>query len=218
MENSGASKSSCEKMLQLFGQLSDWAIREEIIQVNHARYVTIVAKQKSEGQVFSVEDIEAIKRSNLPAADIALVLLATGCRPNELFEASRDNCYPEYFVGGSKTESGRNRIIAVAPLGMESYTKILEASAGKEKLIEGYAGNKTYANFAKREFKNLMAEIGREGCTPYDCRHTFITEATRKNVDPQLLRRMVGHANLATTDKYYTHLDTEDILNAIKSV
>ena len=218
MEGDGYSKSMCEKMLQLFGQLSEWAIREEITQVNHARYVTIVAKQKTTGQVFTTEDIEAIKKSQLPAADIALVLLATGCRPNELFEATRDNCFPEYFVGGSKTESGRNRIIAVAPLGMAAYTKLLNASAGQEKLIDGYDGNKNFSNFGKRDFKKLMAEIGREGYTAYDCRHTFITTATRNGVDPQLLRRMVGHANLATTDKYYTHLDADDILNAIKSV
>ena len=218
MEELGYSKSSCEKVLQLFGQLSDWAIREAIILVNHAKYVTITAQQKSSGQVFTQEDIRLVRQSTNPAASIVLILLATGCRPAELFSAARDNCASAHFIGGSKTTSGKNRIIAVAPLGLAAYQNLLSESAGKRKLIDGYKGNKTYANFAKREFKDLMIEIGRESFTPYDCRHTFITSATRSGMDPQILKRQVGHADLSTTDKYYTHLDSQDILNAVTSL
>ena len=218
MEQNGYSKSTCEKVLQLFGQLSAWGIREQVMETDHSRFVNIAATQKSEGKVFTPADIKAIKESTAPAADIALILLATGCRPVELFSAVRDNCGTDHFIGGSKTESGRNRVIAVAPLGIAAYHRLLEASEGKRRLIDGFAGNKTYPNFAKREFKDLMDAIGLEGYTPYDCRHTFITNATRSGIDPQILRRMVGHADLSTTDKYYTHLETSDILKAIASV
>ena len=60
-----------------------------------------------------------------------------------------------------------------------------------------------------------MQELNLPAYTPYDCRHTFITKATKAGVNPQLLRRMVGHSDLSTTDKFYTHLDPSDILNAI---
>lgn len=60
-----------------------------------------------------------------------------------------------------------------------------------------------------------MEELGTPAYTPYDCRHTFITKATKSGIDPQILRRMVGHTDLSTTDKFYTHLDTADILKAI---
>lgn len=218
MEEKDMSKSSCEKVLQLFGQLSDWSIREGIMQTNYARFCTIVAQQKSKGNVFTSDDIKRIQASNNVAADITLILLATGCRPNELFTAPLSNCADKYFIGGSKTDAGKNRVIAVAKLGWAAFGRIKEEAAGKRNLIDGYKGNKTYANFAKREFKELMKEIGREGYTPYDCRHTFITMATKLGVDPQVLRRMVGHADLATTDKYYTHLGLDDILGAIGSV
>ena len=218
MENRGFSKSSCEKVLQLFGQLSEWAIREGILTTNYARFVTIVAEQKSTGKVFTSEDIKAIQKSKNIAADIVLILLATGCRPNELFSAVTQNCADNYFIGGSKTNAGTNRVIAVSSLGLDAYRRLRIKSAGKERLISGYAGNKTYANFAKREFKALMKEICREEYTPYDCRHTFITQATRSNIDPQILKRMVGHADLSTTDKYYTHMGLEDILSAAAGI
>lgn len=220
LEEKGLSKSSCEKVLQLFGQLSDWAIREGICQTNYARFCTITAEQKSKGQVFPPEAIKAIKKSKLEAAKIVLVLLATGCRGNELFTAPLNNCSDRYFIGGSKTDAGKNRVIPVASDGLTAYQAILAEAKkkGGKLLIDGYTGNKTYANFAKREFKELMKDIGLEGYTPYDCRHTFTTQAIRAGVDKQTLRRILGHADLATTDKYYTHLGLEDILNAVENL
>lgn len=215
MEEKGLAKSTCEKVLQLFGQLSDWAIREGIAQTNYAQFCTIVAEQKSEGQVLLAETITTIQNSKLPAADIVLILLATGCRGNELFSALTSNCTPTYFVGGSKTEKGRNRVIPVSSIGLEPYQRLLRKAKaeGYQYLIEAYEGNKTYANFAKREFKELVAQTG-QTFTPYDCRHTYATQAKRSGVDPQTLKRILGHANLSTTDKYYTHLDVSDILAA----
>lgn len=213
MERKNLSKSSCEKVMQLFGQMAAWAMREDVVQKNYAQYCKTVALQKTEGIVLNVKTIDAIRSSTNHAADIILIFLATGCRPNELFNAKTANCYDSYFIGGSKTKTGRNRVIAVASIGMTAYQQMLERakSRGDELLIGGYDGNKSYTNFAKREFKQLLKEIGTD-FTPYDCRHTFATFAKRSGVDPQTLRRMLGHANLQTTDKYYTHLDADDIL------
>ena len=219
MEQKGMSKSSCEKVLQLFGQLSDWAIREGIAQTNYAQFCTIVAVQKSEGIVLLPETITAIQQSTLPAADVALILLATGCRGNELFGALTGNCSSTYFIGGSKTDSGKNRVIPVAPIGLEAYQKFLRIAKEKKYkyLIEAYEGNKVYANFAKRDFKELVAQTAQQ-FTPYDCRHTFATQAKRSGIDPQNLRRILGHANLSTTDKYYTHMDLNDLLAASQQI
>lgn len=215
LEREGKSKSSCEKVMQLFGQLCDWAIQEEIMQVNRSKGCTIAAEQKSEGQVIPEWAIQKIRESPSPAAQIALVLIATGCRPNELFNAKRCDCFDAYFIGGSKTDAGKNRIIPVDSVGLGAYRKLLKDSEGKTLLIDGYSGNRKHPNFAKREWKALMEEVGLTGYTPYDCRHTYITNAKRAGVDAQILRRIVGHADLSTTDKYYTHTDKDDILSAV---
>lgn len=213
MEKRGLSKSSCEKVMQLFGQLSSWAMREDVIQKDYSKFVSTVATQKTEGVVLKQKTIRAIQKSENPAADIVLILLGTGCRPNELFHARVENCRETYFIGGSKTATGRNRVVAVAKIGQRAYRNLLTSAiaSGAELLIGGYKGNKEYRNFAKREFRELVEEVG-EKFSPYDCRHTFATQAQRSGVDPQTLRRMLGHASVSTTDKYYTHLDTDDIL------
>lgn len=219
MEEKGYSKSSCEKVLQLFGQLSNWAIHEAEIQ--HTKYtndVVISAKQKKEKLPFTAEQIEAIERAESTAKDIALVLLATGCRPNELFKAEVTNCYDDYFISGSKTDAGKDRVIPVSDIGVASYRKMLEKakSLNDKLLVDGYDGNKVYRNYAKRDWKTLMGELGIDGMTPYNCRHTYATLAVKARVRPEMLQKILGHADYNTTLKHYTRLDTDDIVAAGK--
>lgn len=220
LEEAGKSKSTCEKPIQLFGQLSKWALDECIINQNHAKNVTTAAEQKSIREPFSDTQISAIQKSKQRAAPIALILIATGARPNELFKVPLEDCYENYFIGGSKTKAGTGRVIAVSPIGLTPYQNLLKAAkeAGGHRLIDGYSGNRDTVNFRKRDFKNLMEEIGCPKMTPYHCRHTFATLAVRGGVKPQLLTRMMGHADIKTADKTYTHLNTEDILGEITKI
>lgn len=220
LEESGKSKSTCEKVMQLFGQLSKWAMDEGIVNQNHAQNVTIAAKQKAIKQPFSDQQIQAIQQSQLRAADIALILIATGARINELFKVPTADCEEKYFIGGSKTEAGERRVIAVSPIGLAAYQALLHKarSKGCGRLMDAYEGNKDTGNFRKRDFKQLMEEVGCPDMTPHNCRHTFSTLAARNGVTAPILRRMMGHADIKTTDKIYTHLDAEDILAQIGKI
>ena len=220
LEEEGKAKSTCEKMMQLFGQLSKWAMDEGIINQNHAKNVTIAAKQKAVKRPFTDQQIVDIQKSKHRAAGIVLILIATGARINELFKVPVKDCREAYFIGGSKTEAGERRVIAVSPIGRDAYRSLLQEAQhnGCALLIEAFKGNKDMANFRKRDFKELMEEIGAEGMTPHSCRHTFSTLAARGGVTPQILRRMMGHADIKTTDKVYTHLDAEDILAEIGKI
>lgn len=219
LEQEGKSKSTCEKIRQLFSQLSKWALAEEIIQVNHAQHLDTVAKQLTTKQVLLEENIKSIQSSENRGADIVLILIACGCRPNELFNALLVNCHEDYFIGGSKTEAGKNRPIVISDVGLAAYQK-LRAQAIKNKgakLIDGFEGNKDQHNFAKREFRDLMKEIGRPDLSMYCCRHTYITNAARSGVDQRALQQMVGHVDKETT-KIYTHLNVDDLRAESKKI
>ena len=212
LEQEGKSKSTCQKVILLFKQLSNWAIEEGILQTSHAQKVTTIAEQLSVREVFLDAQIQAIQKSKLEARKIALILLGCGCRPNELFKVPLMNCHEDYFIGGSKTKAGRNRVIMVTGVGLEPY-KALREKAVREKrqfLIDAYEGNHVAANFTKRDFAELMEEIGCKGMTPYCCRHTFITNAVRAGVKQEMLQKMVGHVDGETTEGY-THLGIDDL-------
>lgn len=212
LEEMGRSKSTCEKMRQLFSQLAKFAISEEITTQNHAANLSTTAKQLREKEILLDADIEALQRSGNRAADIVLILVACGCRPNELFNALLINCHEDYFIGGSKTEAGTDRPIVVSGVGIEAYERMRRKAIESKgpKLIDGYDGNKNLHNFAKREFRELMEEIGRPGLTMHCCRHTYITNAARCGVDQRALQQMVGHVSKETT-KIYTHLNVDDL-------
>ena len=212
LEGEGKSKSTCSKVILLFKQLSSWAIEEGITQANHAQKVTTIAQQLSVREVFKDADIQAIQKSKHRAKKIALILIGCGCRPNELFKVATVNCREDYFIGGSKTKAGKNRAIMVSGVGLEAYQQLRRdaIAGGYTRLIDAYEGNKVAANFTKRDFAELMEEVGCKGMTPYCCRHTFITNAVRSGVDQAMLRRLVGHVDDETTEGY-THLDVGDL-------
>lgn len=217
LEEAGMSKSTCEKLKQLFGQLSTWAMDEGIVNQNHAKNVRTTAEQKSVKKAFTEDQIKAIQQASSRAKQIALILIATGARTIELFNVPLSDCYEEYFIAGSKSKKGKPvkmRVIGVSEVGKEAYRELLEAAkaSGKDRLIDGYDGNRCSVNFQKRDFAELMEEIGATDMTPYSCRHTFSTRAVKAGIAPALLSRMMGHEDIKTADKHYTHLDTEDIL------
>lgn len=223
MEEAGKSLSSCGKVMQLFGQLSKWAMDEGIVTQNHSKNVKTTAEQKSVKKPFTAAQIQAIKSAGSRAKQIALILIASGARTKELFNVPLIDCYDNYFIAGSKNRKGKEvkrRVIPVSDLGKDAYRELLQAAkeSGKPRLIDGYAGNRDSVNFQKRDFKELMQEIGVTDMTPYNCRHTFSTLAVKAGVTPQLLSRMMGHEDIKTADKHYTHLAADDILREASKI
>ena len=217
LEEQGLSKSSCNKLRTMLRQVCEYAQMEGILHSNPADDLTTVARQKSTREIFTEEDIQKIKASSLPAAQLALIMISSGCRPGELFTVPLTNCGKDHMIWGSKTEAGKNRVIPIGTDGVEAYQTltILSTVKGGTLLVDGYAGSRNTESFRRRDWANLMREIGREGMTPYSCRHTFITRAIRGGIDLISLEAIVGHVDKETT-KLYTHLRASDLVTAVR--
>ena len=217
LEDQGLSKSSCNKLRTMLRQVCEYAQMEGILHGNPADDLTTVARQKSIREIFTEEDIQKIKASSLPAAQIALIMISSGCRPGELFTVPLANCGKDHMIWGSKTEAGKNRVIPIGSDGVEAYQTltILSTVKGGTLLVDGYEGSRNTENFRRRDWAQLMREIGREGMTPYSCRHTFITRAIRGGIDLISLEAIVGHVDKETT-KLYTHLRASDLVTAVR--
>lgn len=110
-------------------------------------------------------------------------------------------------------------MIPIGPDGLDAYRRIRQKAAdtGAELFIAGYQGSHDNSNFAKREWKKLMEEIGRQGLPPYSCRHTYITNAIRGGMDLAVLEAIVGHVDRETT-RIYTHLRADDLVNTVQGL
>ena len=155
-----------------------------------------------------------MESDNSDAAKIVLMLLATGMRIGELFDLPLAGYHGDYVVGGEKTDAGRNRIIPIRPEGKQ-YFAYFSSRANGELLLSGYDGQKVPANFRRRDFYPLLDRLGIERKTPHATRHTYASRAVKEGLPPEMLQRVLGHADYATTANIYTHIDARTLVDAV---
>lgn len=208
------SHSTVNKYKQLITQMSSWAIREEICTTNFAKFVRLPENVKKEKDIFTEEDIRKLESDNSDAAKIVLMLLATGMRIGELFALPLADYHGDYVVGGEKTEAGRNRIIPIRPEGKQYFAYFAKQATG-EMLLSGYDGQKVPANFRRRDYYPLLDRLGIERKTPHATRHTYASRAVKEGLPPEMLQKILGHADYSTTANIYTHIDAQTLVDAV---
>ena len=211
---SDKSHSLLSKFKQLATQMSQWGIRQELITTNFASFIKLPENVKKEKEIFSEEDIQKLEADGSQAAKLALMMVYTGMRIGELFGLRTENVHETYVIGGEKTEAGRNRIIPIRSEGRKYFAEFKGRAKG-ELLISGYAGQKVVANFRKRDYYPLLERLGISKKTPHATRHTFASWAVANNIKPELLQKMLGHADYSTTANIYEHFDIDQLVNAI---
>lgn len=211
---SDKSHSLLSKFKQLATQMSQWGIRQELITTNFASFIKLPENVKKEKEIFSEEDIQKLEADGSQAAKLTLMMVYTGMRIGELFGLRTENVHETYVIGGEKTEAGRNRIIPIRSEGRKYFAEFKERAKG-DLLISGYDGQKVIANFRKRDYYPLLERLGISKKTPHATRHTFASWAVANNIKPELLQKMLGHADYSTTANIYEHFDIDQLVNAI---
>ena len=210
------SRSTVSKYKQLLTQMSQWAIREELCTTNFAKFVRVPESVRKEKEIFTKEDIAKLEADNSEAAKIVLMLIYTGMRIGELFSLEVVDCHGSYVVGGEKTDAGRNRVIPIRPEGRE-YFSYFQTHASGSTLLSGYVGQKTVANFRRRDYYPLLDRLRIPRITPHAARHTFTSWAVKEGIVPEVLQKILGHADYSTTANIYTHIDAETLVKAVEN-
>lgn len=217
---SDKSESTTGKYKQLITQMNTWAIRDELVTVNYASLVKVRGRSAEHHKPLTEAEIELIRTDGSEAARVVLCLLATGMRINELFTLPLSNYHGTYVIGGEKTEAGIDRIIPIRPEGREHFAHFAELAAEKGglRLIDGYDGNRTAANFRKRDYAKLLKRLGIDpGKTPHSTRVTYATRAaTDDALAPATLGKVLGHRSFSTTQKFYNNPSPEQLVTAVE--
>lgn len=224
MMAAGASRSLCEKERQLFSQLCQYAINQDIIHTNYSTALVLPEASAPKTRVLSADEVQAIRTMTDDArlgetAKIALVLVYTGMRLNELLTARRENIHADegYLIGGEKTEAGRDRVI---PLHPDIMPYILQWLDGNDTpyLIPSKYGLPRDHNNVRKSFNSLMRKLGIEGVTPHTCRHTAATKFAAAGLPPEVTKQILGHADITTTLNIYTHPDVQNLIENARRV
>ena len=211
----GKKHSTVSKYKQLVTQMSQWAIREELITTNYASFIRLPPPERKEKEIFSDEDIQKLEADDSEAAKIVLMLIYTGMRIGELFNLPLADYHETYVIGGEKTEAGRNRVIPIRPEGRKHFAYFAKHADG-ELLLSGYVGQKIAANYRKRDYYPLLVKLGIDRKTPHATRHTYASWARHDGMQPEVLQKILGHANYTTTANIYVHTDVDELVKAVE--
>lgn len=215
-QHSNQSHSTAAKHKQLITQMSKWAMREELITTNFASFVKLPENVKKEKEIFTEEEIRKLESDGGETAKIVLMMIYTGMRIGELFSLPLADYHETYVVGGEKTEAGRNRIIPIMPEGRAYFRYFADRATG-DLLLSGYAGSRILNNFRKRDYYPLLDKLGIRRKTPHATRHTYASRARKSGMPPEILQKILGHADYNTTANIYVHTDIEELLKAVEN-
>ena len=158
---------------------------------------------------FSIDEIKHLREENTPTAKIILIYIFSGLRANELLNIDRKNIHIDevctddgierkvsYFVTGSKTDAGKNRVV---PIHDSIKPYVIELLLKKGKRIT----DQCYTNFIKNFFTPYLEELNIKH-TLHDTRVTFTTLCQLNNVDVFSRKRILGHKMRDITFDTYT--------------
>lgn len=220
----GKSYSLCCKQQGLFTQLCAYALERDLIDKDYAAFVKLPKKPAPKQRVLSLEEQKAIWQvAKAPGpqqqiAQIAVVLICTGMRINELLRLPADDVHlaEGYAIGGEKTAAGKGRVIPLPAVIHEIIAEWL--AVGAPVLVASRVGTALDDSNVRRRFSKLMDELGIEGVTPHTCRHTCATEMAAAGVPPRAIQSILGHASYSTTASIYTHPGVQMLVTAASKV
>lgn len=214
-------------MKQLYNQLFDFAIEDDIIDKNPARSFVLnknIKRQINENKrthiPFSDIEMNILWQYRLKnqTVDMILVQCYSGWRPTEICELKTENIdfKTGIMIGGIKTRAGKNRIVPI-------HGKILE-------IIEHYYDpNKTY--LFNNKGKHISYDLYREhfmiimqgfkfniNHKPHDGRVHFVTSAKKYDMNEYAIKYIVGHNISDLTERIYTRRSIEWLKTEIQKI
>jgi integrase len=138
-----------------------------------------------------------------PLQDLAILMLATGMRPTEIYHLTRENVAIEkgfLQVVGGKTKSS-NRKVWLTDKALKVLRSRLERFKGKYLFPKGETDGAGPTHHLNPQHRETLGRVGFK-FRLYDCRHTFATRALDDGIDLLTLASMLGHANLDQVSRY----------------
>lgn len=224
----GLGYSALHKVKCLLTTLYIFAMKEDIVNKDYATFIELPEQEETTATRFTEVQLELIKQNvgKVPYMDYIYIMCYVNFRVSEFLELTPDRYKVtdsgiHYFVGGKKTDAGKDRIVPVHPKIQQLVQKCIE-NEGETIFCRihggsefGKAMNKDY--FLKYCFRPAMQAIGlSDEYTPHSCRRTFSTRMSAAGAREEDIIALMGHTDYKVDIDHYIIQEVDTLYNAIK--
>jgi tyrosine recombinase XerC len=224
-------KSTIGRKLAALRSFYDFCVRTKRVAANPAKILSTPRQDRSVPS-FLTEDETAelleLPRSSKPLdlRDKAILELfyATGIRVSELVGIeTADIHFGERLV----RVRGKGKKERIVPFGgkareaLENYGRarsglVGKGTGGEAAFFVNYRGERLSARSVQRMVRKYIRRtaVARK-ISPHSLRHSFASHLLGRGADLRVIQELLGHASLATTEKY-THVDLQQLLRVYK--
>jgi integrase/recombinase XerC len=222
-------KSSLARKLASLRSLYKFLAREERVGLNPAAEVRTPKQPQPLPRVLTKDDANALME--FPEGDslrvlrdraILETLYSTGARVSELVGLNREDLKLADGLVRLRGKGRKERIVPIGEVAVEAlraYLSYVEPSAfslqpsGRRDVAVflNRRGGRLTTRSVGRIIGHYSSRLATGRVSPHALRHSFATHLLDEGADLRAIQEMLGHASLATTQKY-THLATDHLL------
>ena len=209
-------------MKNLASKLYQYCIIREIVNQNKAEHLkngcsSAVQKEKIP---YSDEEITVLwKHTDDEIVKLILIYIYTGVRCNELLSLKKDNLHldEQYFdVVESKTKAGI-RPVPIADVIIPLFEYFISKSDCSY-VFTTKPDSKYSDDWFRKKQKETLTALNMQHTT-HEARHTCITQLTVHNINPSVIKEIVGHkAAKSFTERVYTHIYMKTKIEAVNTI
>ena len=215
------SNSTLSKIKALLTQLYDYAMQNDIVNKNYAKFLVLPKQTKSQKDCFTDLELEKIKKAagKIPFADVILMMCYTGFRVSEFLELTPFSYDTENntLKGGKKTSAGRDRVVPVHST-IKPYLDAWRAKSGKTIICTDDGNSYTADKFRRQCYYPALEAMGIRRLSPHATRHTFATRLSAAGARTEDIQALAGHEDYEVTANTYIHQDIKTLRAAIEKL
>ena len=237
--DASTSKATAQVVRSIAVMVCKYACENDVIEKNYAEFVTLPKFSKSEKVIFTSDQISVLwEHSADKRVQTILVMIYTGFRIGEILAIRPKDIdfINGYITGGEKTEAGKNRKVPFPENIPEIKTFV------QEWCVDVPADRPIFDKYDINTFRNVMfydclidlgllkarklrkcASSGYEflespHLTPHSTRHTYASLSASAGMRPDVLQKLIGHADFNTTANVYIHNDIDQLRNEMNKL
>ncbi|MFW5734855.1 MAG: tyrosine recombinase XerC [Oceanidesulfovibrio sp.] len=224
-------KSTMARKLSALRSLFKFLLAKKLAPANPAAQVSNPKQESRHPKSLNVDQAFALLQDKGSAKeqstaehlrDLALaeLLYGSGLRISEALDLNVRDCDPASGAVRVLGKGGKERLAPLSATSarmLEAYLEVrweLDNSGAEAALFLGARGGRLQRRQANRILERLAAAAGLpQSISPHGLRHSFATHLLENGADLRGVQELLGHARLATTQRY-THLTLAKVVEA----